>query len=134
MSVCGVSLDSLRRWQVQVSVYCARRIPAHLRCTQCSIIVHLIDISFLTYICLWQISQIPTCFCVVVGSGLVSISLAFMRSIVSHPAGAHFRLVQKNGNRGNRGNRGREGSTQFAQGFLDRCYSSTACRLCPLEP
>ena len=35
MSVCVVSLDSLCRWQVQVYVYCARRIPAHLRCTQC---------------------------------------------------------------------------------------------------
>ena len=32
--VC-VSMDSLCRWQVQVSVYCAWRIPAHLRCTQC---------------------------------------------------------------------------------------------------
>ena len=29
-------LDSLCRWQVQVSVYCAWWIPAHLRCTQCS--------------------------------------------------------------------------------------------------
>ena len=38
--VC-VSLDSLCRWQVQVSVYCAWRIPAHLRCTQCSILLHL---------------------------------------------------------------------------------------------
>ena len=28
MSVCVVSLDSLCRWQVQVSVYCARRIGA----------------------------------------------------------------------------------------------------------
>ena len=36
MSVCVVSLDSLCRWQVHVSVYCARRIPAHLRCTHCS--------------------------------------------------------------------------------------------------
>ena len=34
MSVSVVSLDSLCRWQVQVSVYCARRIPAYLRCTQ----------------------------------------------------------------------------------------------------
>ena len=33
MSVCVVSLDSLYLWQVQVSVYCTRRIPAHLRCT-----------------------------------------------------------------------------------------------------
>ena len=30
MSMCVVNLDYLRRWQVQVSVYCARRIPAHL--------------------------------------------------------------------------------------------------------
>ena len=35
--VC-VSLDSLCRWQVQLSVYCARRIPAHLRCNQCSVL------------------------------------------------------------------------------------------------
>ena len=41
MSMCVVSLDYLWRWQVQVSVYCARRIPAHLRCTQCSILLHL---------------------------------------------------------------------------------------------
>ena len=39
-----VSLDSLCRWQVQVSVYCAWRIPAHLRCTQCSILLHLMDL------------------------------------------------------------------------------------------
>ena len=31
--MCVVSLDSLCGWQVQVSVYCARRIPVHLRCT-----------------------------------------------------------------------------------------------------
>ena len=35
MSVCVVSLDYLCRWQVQVYVYCARRLPVHLRCTQC---------------------------------------------------------------------------------------------------
>ena len=46
------SLDSLCRWQVQVSVYCAWRKPAHLRCTQCSILLHLMDICFLTCICL----------------------------------------------------------------------------------
>ena len=44
MSVGVLSLDSLCRWPVQVSVYCARRITAHLRCTQCSILLHLIDI------------------------------------------------------------------------------------------
>ena len=48
----GLSLDSLCRWQVQVSVYCAKRIAAHLRCTQCSIMLHIIDIYFLPCICL----------------------------------------------------------------------------------
>ena len=43
-------LDSLCRWQVQVSVCCGWRIPAHLSCTKCSIMLHLIDICFLTCI------------------------------------------------------------------------------------
>ena len=73
-----MSLDSLCRWQVQVSVYCAWRIPAHLRCTQCSILLHLMDICFLTCICLWQISQIQTFLFKVVGPGLVSTSPAFV--------------------------------------------------------
>ena len=86
--VC-VSLDSLCKWQVQVSVYCAWWIPAHLRCTQCSILLHLMDICFLTCICLWQISQILTFLFKVVGPGLVSTSTAFVSSSVSHPAGLH---------------------------------------------
>ena len=50
--VCVVSVDSLCIWQVHVSVYGARRIPAHLRCTQCSIMFHLIDIcSYRVFIC-----------------------------------------------------------------------------------
>ena len=95
MSVCVVSLDFQCRWQVQVSVYCARLIPAHLRCTQGSFMLHLIDICFLTCICLWQISQIQNCLRVVVGPGLDSTSPAFMRSIASHTAGPHGRLAKK---------------------------------------
>ena len=45
-----VSLDSLCLWQVQVSVYCSRQISAHLKCTPCSILLHLIDIYFLIII------------------------------------------------------------------------------------
>ena len=41
MSVCVVSQHSLCRWKVEVSVYYAWRIPAHLRCTQCSILFNL---------------------------------------------------------------------------------------------
>ena len=51
MSVCVVSLDSQYRGQVQVSVYCAWRIHTHLMCTQCSILLHIINICFLTGIC-----------------------------------------------------------------------------------
>ena len=101
-----MSLDSLCRWQVQVSVYCAWRIPAHLRCTQCSILLHRMDICFLTCICLWQISQIQTCLFNVVGPGLVSTSPAFVSNNASHPAGP---ACPKIVNRG--------GSTQFAQQF-----------------
>ena len=95
MSVCNVSPDSLCRWQVQVSVYCSCRIPAHLRCIQCSILLLLMDICFLTCVCLWQLLQIPTCLCEVVGPGFVSIASAFMRSSACHPAGPHNRLVPK---------------------------------------
>ena len=47
-----VSPDSLCRWQDQVSVYCARRIPAHLRCTQGSICRTLsISTSYRVFVC-----------------------------------------------------------------------------------
>ena len=112
-----MSPDSLCRWQVQVSVFCAGRIPAYLRCTQCSILLHLIDICFLPCICLCHISQIQNCWCVVVGPGFVSTSPTFMRSSVSHPAGPHGRLAKKNGKSGSHC-WGREVSTQFAQQFV----------------
>ena len=95
MSLCVVSLDSLCRLQLWISVYYARRIPAHLRCTQCSILLHLIDICFLTCIGLWQISQIQTCLRVVVGPGLVSTLPAFMMSSANPPAGPQNRLAGK---------------------------------------
>ena len=107
-------MDSLCRWQVQVSVYCAWRIPAHLRCTQCSILLYLMDICFLTCICLWQISQIQTFLFKVVGPGLVSTSPALVSSSASHPAGPHGRHAQKNGKSGPHC-WGRGGSTQLAQ-------------------
>ena len=70
MSVLVVNLDYLCSWYVHISLHCARRIHAHLRCTQCSIMLHLTDIFFLPCICLWQILQMYTCLCVVVGPGL----------------------------------------------------------------
>ena len=88
-SVWVVNLDSLCRWQVQVSVCCARRIPAHLRCIQCSNRLHLIDICFLSCICMWQISQIETCF-----HGVVDLDLSRHRS-ASYPAGLYGQLARK---------------------------------------
>ena len=110
-----MSMDSLCRWKFQVSVYCARRI---FRCTQCSILLRHIDICFLPCICLWQISQIQTCLCVVVGPGFVSTSTVLMRCSASHPAGPHDRLATKNGKLGSHC-LGREVSTQFAQQFVN---------------
>ena len=104
--LCGemlfaVSLDFLCRWQVHVSVCCATRIPAHLRWTQWSVLLHLTDICFLTCMFLLQISQIQTCLCVVcgvcVGPGFVSTSPAFVSSNANHTAGPHGRLAQKTG-------------------------------------
>ena len=85
-------MESLCIVQVKVSVYCARRRTVHLGCTQCSILLHLIDNCFLLCSCLWQISQIQTCLCVVVGPGFVSTSPAFMRSSASDLAGPHVKL------------------------------------------
>ena len=104
-------MDSLCRWQVQVSVYCAWWIPAHLRCNQCSILLHLMDICFLTCICLWQISQIQTFLFKVVGPGLVSTSPAFLSSSTSRSA---WPACPKNGKSGPHC-WGRGGLTQFAQ-------------------
>ena len=113
-------------------MYCAWRIPAHLRCTQCSILLQLVDICFLTCICLWQISQIQTFLFKVVRPGMVSTSPAFVSSSASHPAGPHGRHAQK----------WEIGPPFLGTGRFDtictaawvRCDSSTACRLCRLEP
>ena len=83
---------------------CAWRIPAHLRCTQCSILLHLMDICFLTCICLWQISHIQTRLFSVVGPGLVSTWSAWPACPKNGKSGPHCW--------------GRKGSTQFAQQFL----------------
>ena len=108
--------DFLCRWHVQLSVYCVWRIIAHLMCTQCSIMLQLIDICFLPFICLWQISQIHTCLFDVVGPRFVSTSPACMRSSASHPPGPHDRLAQ-NGKLGPHC-WGWEVSTQFARQFV----------------
>ena len=95
-------------------MYCAWRIPAHLRCTQCSILLHLMDICFLTCICLWQISQIQTFLFNVVGPGLVSTSTRFCEQQRQPSSGSAWPACPKNGKSGPHC-WGRESSTQFAQ-------------------
>ena len=100
-------------WQVQVSVYCAWRISAHLRYTQCSILFHLMDICFLRCICLWQISQIHTCRTWICLDNII----------------LFFRSSAKNGKSGLIA-----GAGGFKTIIIAVCDSSTACRLCHLEP
>ena len=107
--MCVVSQSCLCRWQVLVYVYCASRIPVQLKYTQCSIMLHLIDICFLPCICLWRIAQIQTCLHVVVGPGFVLTTAAYMRSNASHPSSAWSALACQ----------------------ID---SSMACRMCRVEP
>ena len=128
--VC-VSLDSLCIWQVQVSVYWASRIPAHLMCIQCSMLLHLIDICYIPCICLWQISQIQTCLCVVVGPGFVSTSPTFMRSSTSQPAGPHGRQLSQKRYIGP-SLLGAGGFDTFCTAVCSRRDRPTACRLCRL--
>ena len=96
-------------------MYCAWRIPAYLRSTQCSILLHLMYICFLTCICLWQISQIQTCLFKVVGPGLVSTSPAFVSSSANHPTCPHGRHAKKTVNRSPIAGGGKVHSTQVAQ-------------------
>ena len=65
----------------------------HLRVTKCSIMLHFIDICFLSCICPWQISHIQTCLRVVVGLGFASISPAFLRSNASHPVIHNLHII-----------------------------------------
>ena len=75
-------LDIRCRWQVQVYVYCALRIPRHLRCTKFSILRKPYGYLLSTVYLFMADSQIQTCLCVVVGPGLVLTSPIFMRSIL----------------------------------------------------
>ena len=62
--ICGdvSDMDALCIWQVQVSVYCACRIPAHLRFAQCCVLLHLIDVCF--RVCIFLVQTNPDlCVC-----------------------------------------------------------------------
>ena len=95
--------------------------------SECPILLHLMEICFLTCICLMQISQIQTRLFDVVGPELVSTSLVFVRSSGSHPAGPHGRLAQNTVNRDPIAGEGR-----FDTICTEVCDSSPACRLCRL--
>ena len=79
-----------------------------------TIMLHLMNICFLTCICLWQISQIQTFLFKVVGPGFVSTSPSFVSSSARHPVGPYGRHAQKNC-KSIPHCWGQGGSTQFAQ-------------------
>ena len=87
-----VMSDSLCRCQVLVSLYCARRIPAHVKCTQCSIL-------FLTVYLLMADIANPDLFVSCCRTWICLNITTFMRSSASHPAGPHGRLSTKSVNR-----------------------------------
>ena len=106
-----MGLDSLCRWQV--SVYCTRRISAHLGYTQCSILLHLIDIFFLPCICLWPILQIQICLCGC--RTLICIDIIrFYEEQCQPSSGSAWATCPKNGKSGTH-YWGRRVSAQFAQ-------------------
>ena len=83
MYVCVNCESGFCIWQVQVSVYCACRIPAHLRYTQCSTMLYIMDICFLTCICFIADIANPDSFFEVVGLGLVVVCHGQVRRQVS---------------------------------------------------
>ena len=105
----------------------------HLRCTQCSILLLLMNICFLSRIRLWQISQIQSCLCVIVGPGFVSTSPAFMRSSASHPVGPHDRLTPQNTVYIEHPLVGAGSFDTICTEVCNRCDSSIACRMCRLD-
>ena len=87
-----MSLDSLCRWEVQISVYC---VGGYLRILREPSIQCCFTFRFLfptVYLSVADIEN-PACYRVVVGPS------DFMRSSASHPAGVHGRLAQKRVNR-----------------------------------
>ena len=121
MPVSVVSLDYLCKWQVQVSVYCARRIPAHLRNTQCSILFHLIDICFIPYI------ANPDLFVCSCRTPICLDNTRFYEEQCQASSRYAWPACPKTVNRA-------AGFDTICTAVCNRRDSSTACRLCRLEP
>ena len=125
----GVSLNSLCRLKVQVSVYCSWRIPAHLRCTQCSTLLNLMDICIITCMCLLQISQ--TCLCVCRTFICLDI-IRFYEEQRQPSIWFAWPTCPKTLNRVPIAGSG--GFNTICTAVCDCCDSFTACMLCCLEP
>ena len=84
-------------------------------------------------ICVWQISQIQTCWSMIVGPGFVWTSPAFTRSSASHPVVPNDRFAKITVNRTTIAGGGCF-DTIFTAVYWNRCDSSATCRRCRLEP
>ena len=118
----------LCRWQVQVNVYCAWRITAHLRCTQCSLFLHLMDICFLTCIGLYQISQIHTRVCDVCRAWICLDITCFYEKQCHTSIWSAWTTCPNIGKLGPP-LMGAAGFDTLCTAVCERCDSSTACRL-----
>ena len=128
-----MSLDSLCNLRgFQVSLYCAWRIPVHLRCTQCSILLHLMDICLLLCICLWHISQIQTCF-VWLSDLDLSRHHPLLRGAAPFIQRVRMAGLLKNSKSGPNF-WGAGGFDTILTAVCNRCDSFTTCRLCRLGP
>ena len=123
MSVRVVSLNSLYRCQVQVSVYCASRIPAHHRCTCFTL---LISASYRVFVYFRYRKSIFLCVCCCRTWICIDITRLY-------PAGPHGRLAQKTVNRAPIAGAGGFDTICTAD-FKNCCDRSTTCRRCRLEP
>ena len=118
-----MSPDSLCRWQVHVSVYCARRIPAHLWCTQCSI-----DICFLPYVLFMADIANPDLFVCGCGTWIYLDIPRFYEEQRQPSSGSACPNCSKNGKSGQQ-YWGREVSIQFSRQFVTavKCPSLVGC-------
>ena len=123
MTVCVVNLDSLWRWQVQVSVYCAWRIPGHFMCTH-SVFNTVALYQYLLHNMYLSVADIANpdflgCYCQTWSS--LDITRFYEKQcqppMRTGKSGSHCWAWT--------------GLTQFTQILTD---SSTMCRMCRLEP
>ena len=118
-----MSLDTLCRLQVEVSVYCAMRIPAHLRCTVLHPVAPYRYLLHTVYLFMADIANPDLFVCVVVGPGFLSTTAS---------SGSAWSACQKTVNRAPL--LGTGGFDTICTSACNRPDIPTPCMMCRLEP